>query len=56
MSNPLSLAYSPCPNDTFVFAAWTNGFLVDGPPVQVVLDDVEALNAAPSSWGLPQGS
>jgi len=46
MSNPLSLAYSPCPNDTFVFAAWTNGFLVDGPPVQVVLDDVEALNAA----------
>lgn len=45
-AEPLSLAYSPCPNDTFIFAAWTNGLLPDAPPVQVVLDDVEALNAA----------
>jgi 1,4-dihydroxy-6-naphthoate synthase len=43
---PLSLAYSPCPNDTFVFAAWTNGLLPGAPPVRVALDDVEALNAA----------
>jgi 1,4-dihydroxy-6-naphthoate synthase len=46
MTAPLSLAYSPCPNDTFVFAAWTNGLLEGAPPVDVVLDDVEALNAA----------
>jgi len=44
--NRLSLAYSPCPNDTFVFAAWTRELLTDAPPVKVVLDDVEALNAA----------
>lgn len=41
-----SLAYSPCPNDTFIFAALTNGLLPDVPHVEVVLDDVEALNRA----------
>jgi 1,4-dihydroxy-6-naphthoate synthase len=42
----LSLAYSPCPNDTYIFAAWTRGLLAGAPPVEVVLDDVEALNEA----------
>jgi 1,4-dihydroxy-6-naphthoate synthase len=42
----LDLAYSPCPNDTFIFAAWTQALLPDSPPVRVVLDDVEALNLA----------
>jgi 1,4-dihydroxy-6-naphthoate synthase len=41
-----SLAYSPCPNDTYIFAALANGLLADAPPVEVVLDDVEALNLA----------
>jgi 1,4-dihydroxy-6-naphthoate synthase len=41
-----SLAYSPCPNDTYIFAALTNGLLADAPQVGVVLDDVEALNIA----------
>ncbi len=41
-----SLAYSPCPNDTYIFAALTNGLLPDAPQVNVVLDDVEALNVA----------
>jgi len=41
-----SLAYSPCPNDTYIFAALTNGLLPNAPHVDVVLDDVEALNAA----------
>jgi 1,4-dihydroxy-6-naphthoate synthase len=45
-SNALTLAYSPCPNDTFIFAAWTRGLLADAPPVEVALDDVEALNEA----------
>lgn len=46
MNATLSLAYSPCPNDTFIFAAWTRGLIEGAPPVNVVLDDVEALNAA----------
>ena len=41
-----SLAYSPCPNDTYIFAALTNGLLPNAPRVDAVLDDVEALNAA----------
>jgi 1,4-dihydroxy-6-naphthoate synthase len=41
-----SLAYSPCPNDTYIFAALTNGLLENAPQVGVVLDDVEALNLA----------
>jgi 1,4-dihydroxy-6-naphthoate synthase len=41
-----SLAYSPCPNDTYIFAALTNGLLPGAPSVTVVLDDVEALNRA----------
>jgi 1,4-dihydroxy-6-naphthoate synthase len=46
MMSTLSLAYSPCPNDTYIFAAWTKHLLADAPPVNVVLDDVEALNEA----------
>jgi 1,4-dihydroxy-6-naphthoate synthase len=42
----LSLAYSPCPNDTYIFAAWTKSLLPGAPHVDVVLDDVEALNEA----------
>ncbi len=41
-----TLAYSPCPNDTYIFAALTNGLLPGAPAVSVALDDVEALNQA----------
>lgn len=43
---PLALAYSPCPNDTYIFAALTNGLLDNAPAVRVELDDVEALNTS----------
>jgi 1,4-dihydroxy-6-naphthoate synthase len=42
----LTLAYSPCPNDTYVFAALTNGLLEDVPAVRVHLADIEELNTA----------
>jgi 1,4-dihydroxy-6-naphthoate synthase len=42
-----TLAYSPCPNDTYVFAALTNGLLGDAAPrVDVHLADIEELNQA----------
>ncbi len=41
---PLSLAISPCPNDTFVFSAWVHG-QVDGPDVDVTLADIDVCNA-----------
>jgi 5,8-dihydroxy-2-naphthoate synthase len=43
---PYDLAYSPCPNDTYVFAALTNGLLDDAPPVRATLEDIDALNAS----------
>jgi len=43
---PYSLAYSPCPNDTYIFAALTNHLLDDAPNVRVVLEDIENLNDA----------
>lgn len=41
-----SLAYSPCPNDTYVFAALANGLLDGAPRVDVAFHDVETLNLA----------
>lgn len=41
-----TLAYSPCPNDTYVFAALTNGMLDGAPPVEAHLADIDELNAA----------
>ena len=41
----LSLVYSTCPNDTFVFHAWAHG-LVDGPPVAVSYADIDITNTA----------
>lgn len=40
----LRLGYSPCPNDTYIFAALTNGLLDNAPSVRVELADVEELN------------
>jgi 1,4-dihydroxy-6-naphthoate synthase len=42
----LSLAHSPCPNDTFVFHAWSHGLLPDAPPVSVRFADVDVTNGA----------
>ncbi len=41
----LSLASSSCPNDTFVFHAWTHG-LLDAPPVAVSYADIDITNTA----------
>jgi 1,4-dihydroxy-6-naphthoate synthase len=42
----LTLAYSPCPNDTYIFAALTNGLLARAPGVRVHFADIEELNSA----------
>src|SRR5215831_15856529 len=44
--NPLTLAYSPCPNDTFIFTPWVMGHIENAPPVVERLDDIETLNRA----------
>ncbi|MEW6751602.1 MAG: 1,4-dihydroxy-6-naphthoate synthase [Candidatus Latescibacterota bacterium] len=42
--HPLSLGYSPCPNDTFVFYALVHGRLSGAPRCRPVLEDIETLN------------
>ncbi|MCU1655602.1 MAG: 14-dihydroxy-6-naphthoate synthase [Pseudonocardiales bacterium] len=42
----MKLAYSPCPNDTFVFHAWTHGLLEGAPPVDVIYADIDITNTA----------
>ncbi|CAO5172714.1 1,4-dihydroxy-6-naphtoate synthase [Frankia sp. AiPs1] len=41
---PLSLAISPCPNDTFAFHALAHGLVTGAPPVTVTFADIDVLN------------
>ncbi|MBB6674941.1 1,4-dihydroxy-6-naphthoate synthase [Cohnella nanjingensis] len=48
----MRIAYSPCPNDTFVFHAWTHGLIPGAPALDVTYADIDitnglALNADP---------
>jgi 1,4-dihydroxy-6-naphthoate synthase len=42
----LTLAYSPCPNDTFVFHALTHGLVPGAPQFDVTFADVDVTNTA----------
>ncbi len=44
MSDAVSLAHSPCPNDTFVFHAWNHGLIDGAPRTQVTLADIDVTN------------
>ncbi|MGW6296950.1 1,4-dihydroxy-6-naphthoate synthase [Streptomyces sp. NPDC055058] len=44
MPTPLTLAHSPCPNDTFVFHAWTEGLLPGAPEVRLTCADIDLTN------------
>ncbi|MGW7261812.1 1,4-dihydroxy-6-naphthoate synthase [Streptomyces sp. NPDC054842] len=41
---PVRIAYSPCPNDTFVFDAWAHGRVPDAPPLDVTFADIDITN------------
>lgn len=42
----LQLAFSPCPNDTFIFHAWTHGLIPGAPATEVTFADVDVTNTA----------
>lgn len=46
MTEPMRMAFSPCPNDTFVFHALVHGLVPDAPPVSVEFADVDVTNGA----------
>ncbi|MFG2501737.1 1,4-dihydroxy-6-naphthoate synthase [Streptomyces sp. NPDC048441] len=41
---PLQIAYSPCPNDTFVFDAWAHGRVPGAPGLDVSFADIDITN------------
>ncbi len=42
----MNIAYSPCPNDTFVFHAWAHGLIEGAPPLDVTFADIDVTNTA----------
>ncbi|MFF2482252.1 1,4-dihydroxy-6-naphthoate synthase [Paenibacillus sp. NPDC058071] len=40
----LTIAYSPCPNDTFVFHAWAHGLIPGAPELKVTYADIDITN------------
>lgn len=42
----MKIAFSPCPNDTFVFHALAHGLVPGAPPVEVTYADVDVTNTA----------
>jgi 1,4-dihydroxy-6-naphthoate synthase len=40
----MKIAFSPCPNDTFIFHAWANGFLPGAPELEVTYADIDITN------------
>ncbi|MCX4906555.1 1,4-dihydroxy-6-naphthoate synthase [Streptomyces sp. NBC_00878] len=43
-AEPLKIAYSPCPNDTFVFDAWAHGRIPGAPALDVTFADIDITN------------
>ncbi|CAM5601880.1 1,4-dihydroxy-6-naphtoate synthase [Streptomyces spiroverticillatus] len=41
---PLNIAFSPCPNDTFVFDAWAHGRVPGAPALDVTFADIDITN------------
>lgn len=41
---PVGIAYSPCPNDTFVFHAWAHGLVPGAPELDVTFADIDITN------------
>lgn len=41
---PVRIAYSPCPNDTFVFDAWAHGRIPGAPALDVTFADIDLTN------------
>ncbi|MNH86858.1 1,4-dihydroxy-6-naphtoate synthase [compost metagenome] len=40
----MRIAFSPCPNDTFVFHAWAHGLVPDAPELDVLYADIDITN------------
>lgn len=53
MAEPLRIAYSPCPNDTFVFHAWAHGLVPGADAPEVTFADIDVTNGLAARSGSP---
>lgn len=49
----MKIAFSPCPNDTFVFHAWVHGLVPGAPKLEVTYADIEITNNLAARPGGP---
>lgn len=54
MTNELNIAYSPCPNDTFVFHAWAHGLVPGAPKLNVTFADIDITNGLAADGAGPE--
>jgi 1,4-dihydroxy-6-naphthoate synthase len=50
----MKIAFSPCPNDTFVFHAWVHGLLPGAPELDVMYADIDITNGLAAHGGGPE--
>ncbi|GGV17706.1 1,4-dihydroxy-6-naphtoate synthase [Kitasatospora herbaricolor] len=54
MAETLRIAYSPCPNDTFVFHAWAHGLVPGADAPEVTFADIDVTNGLAARGGSPR--
>lgn len=54
MTQELHIAYSPCPNDTFVFHAWAQGLIPGAPQLDVMFADIDITNGLAADGAGPE--
>jgi 1,4-dihydroxy-6-naphthoate synthase len=54
MTSELNIAFSPCPNDTFVFHAWANGLIEGAPKLNVTFADIDITNGLAADGAGPE--
>ncbi|WP_405081826.1 1,4-dihydroxy-6-naphthoate synthase [Paenibacillus chitinolyticus] len=50
----MKIAFSPCPNDTFVFHAWVHGLVPGAPELDVLYADIDITNSLAAGPGGPE--
>ncbi|EGL16472.1 MULTISPECIES: 1,4-dihydroxy-6-naphthoate synthase [unclassified Paenibacillus] len=50
----MKIAFSPCPNDTFVFHAWVHGLVPGAPELDVLYADIDVTNSLAARPGGPE--
>ncbi|HVJ50079.1 1,4-dihydroxy-6-naphthoate synthase [Desulfitobacterium sp.] len=49
----MNIAFSPCPNDTFIFHAWVHGLISGAPKLDVTYADIDITNSLAASSNGP---